>query len=103
MVTGIVLAKLVIDILTKTRLVSEGLDTIFIIAVILSCFGINSMIGGNSYLSIYLFGIILGNSRIQNKQNLIPFFDGVTSLAQISIFFFNRFVVISSSYASNYS
>ena len=45
------------------------------------------MIGGNSYLSIYLFGIILGNSRIQNKQNLIPFFDGVTSLAQISIFF----------------
>ena len=86
-VTGIVLAKLVINILTKTRLVSEGLDTIFIIAVILSCFGINSMIGGNSYLSIYLFGIILGNSRIQNKQNLIPFFDGVTSLAQISIFF----------------
>ena len=86
-VTGIVLAKLVIDILTKTRLVSEGLDTIFIIAVVLSCFGINSMIGGNSYLSIYLFGIILGNSRIQNKQNLIPFFDGVTSLAQISIFF----------------
>ena len=86
-VTGIVLAKLVIDILTKTWLVSEGLDTIFIIAVVLSCFGINSMIGGNSYLSIYLFGIILGNSRIQNKQNLIPFFDGVTSLAQISIFF----------------
>ena len=27
--TGIILAKLVIDILTKTRLVSEGLDTIF--------------------------------------------------------------------------
>ena len=80
MVTGIVLAKLVIDILTKTRLVSEGLDTIFIIAVILSCFGINSMIGGNSYLSIYLFGIILGNSRIQNKQNLIPFLMGLQAL-----------------------
>lgn len=86
-IIGIVLAKLVILVLIKTRLVSEGLDTIFIIAAILGCFGINSLFGGNTYLSIYLFGIITGNSRIQNKQNLIPFFDGVTSLAQISIFF----------------
>lgn len=84
---GIILARLVIIVLLKTRLVSEGLDTIFIISAVLGCFGINSILGGNAYLSIYLFGIITGNSRIQNKQNLIPFFDGVTSLAQISIFF----------------
>jgi cell volume regulation protein A len=38
-------------------------------------------------LAVYLFGIIAGNSRIKNKQTLIPFFDGVTSLAQILIFF----------------
>lgn len=86
-IIGIVLARLVITVLVKTSIVSEGLDTIFIIAVVLGCFGINNVLGGNAYLSIYLFGIIVGNSRIRNKQNLIPFFDGVTSLAQISIFF----------------
>lgn len=32
-------------------------------------------------------GIIIGNSKIKNKNILIPFFDGVTSLAQILIFF----------------
>lgn len=32
-------------------------------------------------------GIIIGNSRIQNKNILIPFFDGITGLAQILIFF----------------
>ena len=28
---------------------------------------------GNAYLSLYLFGIVIGNSRIRNKQMLIPF------------------------------
>ena len=41
---------------------------------------------GNSYLSVYLLGILLGNSRIRNKNIPIPFFDGVTGLAQILIF-----------------
>ncbi|KSV59659.1 cation:proton antiporter [Acetivibrio ethanolgignens] len=41
----------------------------------------------NILLSIYFMGIIVGNSRIKNKEILIPFFDGVTSLAQILIFF----------------
>lgn len=42
-VTGILLARLVITVLVKTSLVSEGLDTIFIIAVVLGCFGINNV------------------------------------------------------------
>lgn len=86
-VIGIVLAKMTTAVLIKTELVSEGLDTIFIIAMVLACFGINTLLGGNTYLSIYLFGIIIGNSKISNKHTLIPFFDGVTSLAQILIFF----------------
>jgi len=84
---GIILARIVIAILLKTSLVSEGLDTIFIISIVLACFGINTLAGGNAYLGIYLFGIIIGNSKIRNKQTLIPFFDGVTSLAQILVFF----------------
>jgi len=38
-------------------------------------------------LSVYLTGIILGNSKISNKNNLVHFFDGLTNLAQITIFF----------------
>lgn len=86
-IAGILFARLVIWITTKTKLVSEGLDMIFVIAMVLLCYAITSMIGGNAYLSVYLMGIIVGNSKIPNKKTLIPFFDGVTSLAQISIFF----------------
>ncbi len=84
---GIAISILSRFVLIKTKLVSEGLDTIFLIAMILICCGSSSLLGGNAYLSVYLFGILVGNSKISNKKALIPFFDGVTSLAQIVIFF----------------
>lgn len=84
---GVVLAKLSTFIMIKSKLISEGLDMIFVIAMVLMCYGVTAFLGGNAYLSVYLFGIFMGNSRIKNKQTLIPFFDGVTSLAQILIFF----------------
>lgn len=84
---GVMVSRISLFIMTKTRLISEGLDTIFMIAMVLVCYGITSVLNGNAYLSLYLFGIMIGNSRIRNKQMLIPFFDGVTSLSQILIFF----------------
>ena len=86
-VSGGILAKISIFVMTRTPLISEGLDTIFIIAMVLVCFGITAFLNGNTYLSVYLFGIIVGNSRIRHKDTLIPFFDGVTGLSQILIFF----------------
>ncbi len=84
---GILLALASIWLLTKTNLVVDGLDTIFMIAAVLICYGLSELAGGNQYLSVYLMGILIGNSRIRNKNILIPFFDGVTGLAQILIFF----------------
>ena len=84
---GVVVALLSIRITMKTNLVEDGLDTIFIIALVFLCFGLSTLLKGNAYLSLYLYGVILGNSRIKNKNTLIPFFDGVTSLSQILVFF----------------
>lgn len=84
---GVVVALIGIVLLTKTNFIPEGLETIFVIAIVIFSFGLAELIGGNSYLSVYLLGILLGNSRIRNKNILIPFFDGVTGLAQILIFF----------------
>lgn len=84
---GVGVAALVIFVMTKTTLVSEGLDTIFMIAMLLTCFGVSQLAGGNAFLSVYLMGIIVGNSKIRNKHITVPFFDGVTGLAQFFIFF----------------
>lgn len=86
-VAGIAAAMITLWISKKTRLISDGLDTIFLIGMVLLCYALSSLLRGNAYLSLYLFGIIIGNSRIRSKQTLIPFFDGVTSLSQILVFF----------------
>ncbi|MBE5935593.1 MAG: potassium/proton antiporter [Lachnospiraceae bacterium] len=86
-VLGFALAEISIFVLTKTKAVSEGLDTIFLISMVLLCYGSSVLLDGNEYLAVYILGIVVGNSKISHKNTLIPFFDGVTSLAQIVIFF----------------
>lgn len=84
---GVISAKLATLIISRTSLISDGLETIFMIALVLLCFALTEITKGNVFLSVYIMGILVGNSNIKGKNTLIPFFDGVTSLAQILIFF----------------
>ncbi len=85
---GVAAAFLCSLIFAKTALVPDGLETIFLLAAVMLCFGVCDALGGNAYLSVYLFGIIVGNGRIRHMKTMVPFFDGVTTLSQILIFFF---------------
>lgn len=48
---------------------------------------ISEYLGGNGYLSVYITGIIIGNSKIPHKKSIFQFFDGVSWLMQILLFF----------------
>lgn len=41
---------------------------------------------GNGFLSVYLFGLQIGNTKILHKNTLVSFFDGVSWLFQIGLF-----------------
>ncbi|WP_288682041.1 potassium/proton antiporter [uncultured Eubacterium sp.] len=86
-VIGFLIAYIGIILLTKTTIVPEGLDTIFVISLIVITFGLSSLINGNGFLAIYILGILLGNHKFSGKKTVISFFDGLTALAQILIFF----------------
>ena len=73
--------------LRRFRFSSEGFDAIFIVAVALASYAAPTLLGGNGYLSVYITGILLGNHPLQNKQALVNFFDGATSLMQMVLFF----------------
>ena len=79
-----IIAKYVIN---KAIIKTPGFDIVFIIAIVLLAYAATSMLGGNGYLSVYITGIILGNTDILGKKELVPFFDGITGLMQIVIFF----------------
>ena len=42
--------------------------------------------GGNSYLAVYLGGVMVGNSRFVHKRSSVNFFDGLAWLSQLLIF-----------------
>ena len=75
------------QLLSRLRLDMEGHQSMFIFAAALLSYGLAQVIGGNGYLSVYITGVMLGNVRIPNKKTLVHFFDGMTGLMQILIFF----------------
>ncbi len=85
--TGIIIAKFAGFIFSKTKFINEGNDTLFVIGLVLAAYALPELYSGNPFLSVYFLGFILGNSKIRNKPALINFFDGITSLGQIGIFF----------------
>lgn len=84
---GVLVAFVSLRVLRKTDYVTGGFDTIFVFSMALVAYAGASMIGGNGYLSTYMAGIILGNRPIRNKKSLVHFFDGITGLMQMLIFF----------------
>lgn len=85
--TGIIVAFLGCLILEKTEVLSEGFDTIFVIAVVLLSYSVAELLHGNGFLSVYLTGILMGNRKLKNKISLVHFFDALTGMAQMAIFF----------------
>lgn len=84
---GILIAKICTRALRRIKFSTSGFDSLFIFAIALFSYSIPSLVGGNGYLSAYLVGIILGNSQFPGKKNLVNFFDGLTGLMQVMIFF----------------
>lgn len=84
---GFGLAKLAVFLLKRFRLEIEGLYPIFVMAIAVLSYALSDFTGGNGYLSVYLTGIIIGNSKIPHKKSLVRFFDGISWIMQIMLFF----------------
>ena len=74
-------------LLRRLRFAFSGSDTILVVATALLAYAAPTLLGGNGFLSVYIAGIILGNGDIGRKETLVPFFDGVTSIMQMVLFF----------------
>ncbi len=84
---GFFIAKIALVILKKFNFSSAGFDSLFVLSIAVLSYAIPTFIGGNGYLSAYIAGLMLGNSTFPQKKNLVHFFDGITGLMQMLIFF----------------
>ncbi len=84
---SMILAIITIYIVKYLNLESNELSLIFYVGMLLLVFSLSEKFGGNGYLATYIYGIIIGNQYIKNKKAITNFFDGITALVQICVFF----------------
>ena len=84
---GLVIAAAALWVLRRYRFCTNGFVAIFVLAVAILAYAAPAAVGGNGYLSAYVVGILMGNQDLPNKTALVHFFDGLTGLMQMLIFF----------------
>ena len=84
---GALISLLVRVFLRYYKFPVAGFDMAFFIGIALLSYALPAAIGGNGYLSAYIVGIVLGNCRIRNKKSLVHFFDGISWIMQMVLFF----------------
>ena len=84
---GVLFAILAKYALKKFQFKENGFDLAFLVAIAVIAYALPTILKGNGYLAVYITGIIIGNSNILKKKNVFHFFDGITSIIQMLMFF----------------
>lgn len=84
--SGFLVAKLFVIALNKLNIDNASLYPIAVLAGCLFIFSVSYFVGGNSYLAVYIGGLVIGNSTFVHKRATINFFDGLTWLCQLIMF-----------------
>lgn len=84
---GFILSLIAVFVMRNIHLEIDGLYPIFTIGIVLLGYTLCELVGGNGFLAVYIIGIIMGNSKIVHKRSLVHFFDGLSWLMQIILFF----------------
>lgn len=84
---GLLIGKAALIMLNRVNFHEVPARTIFLFATAVIAYALPSVIGGNGFLSVYVCGILMGNSYIPQKRDMVHFFDVLTETAQMVIFF----------------
>ncbi len=84
---GIAMGWLAVKLLHQQLLPSQHSHTVFLFAIMILAYAIPVVLNGNGYLSVYICGIWIGNAHLPQKKYLVHFFDVLTHVSQVMIFF----------------
>jgi potassium/hydrogen antiporter len=86
-IVAVLLSKFTIYLLRNIRFEIEGFYPIFIMGIAVLSYALSEYFGGNGYLAVYIAGLMIGNSKIPHKKSIFQFFDGISWVMQIMLFF----------------
>jgi cell volume regulation protein A len=85
-VAGWCFGKGLVWIINRINMDNQALYPILVLSGSFFVFAATYYLHGNSYLAVYVAGLVVGNSRFVHKRSTRSFFDGVSWIAQLSMF-----------------
>jgi len=85
-VTGWVFGKSMVWLINRINIDNKALYPILVLSGSFFVFAATYYMQGNSYLAVYVAGLVVGNSKFVHKRSTRSFFDGVSWIAQLSMF-----------------
>jgi cell volume regulation protein A len=83
---GYLLGKLLVIVINRLKMENATLYPILVLTFCIFIFSSTYYLNGNSYLAVYVGGLVIGNSRFVHKRSTSNFFDGLSWLSQLSLF-----------------
>jgi len=85
-VVGLAIGRLSVTAINRVNLQAAGLYPIVTAAAGVFAFGVAAVLGGSGFLSVYLAGIVIGNSELVFRRGTLLFIDAAAWLSQIGMF-----------------
>ncbi len=83
---GLVFGYAFVWVINKIKIDNASLYPILVLTACIFVFSASYFMGGNSYLAVYIGGVVMGNSRFVHKRSSVNFFDGLAWLSQLVVF-----------------
>ena len=83
---GYLSGKLLVWIVNHINLPNPSLYPVLMLCLVMIVFTMTDFLHGNSYLAVYVAGLVAGNSRLSYRRETGTFMQGVTWLLQIVMF-----------------
>ena len=84
--TGVLIGRVAARLLMSASLVNGGLYPVATVATAALAFGAANVMGGSGFLSVYLAGLMLGSVALPARQTVRAFHDGLSWVAQLTMF-----------------
>ncbi len=85
-VIGLAFGEGLVQLMRRVKLGNEALYPIMVLTACIFIFAITHYLQGNTYLAVYVGGLVIGNNKFTRKRQTRSFFSGLTWLSQLVMF-----------------
>lgn len=85
-VSGYAVGKLAVHIINHIKIENTSLYPILVFTFCILIFSLTYFLMGNSFLAVYIGGLVIGNAKLAHKRSSMNFFDGLAWMSQLFLF-----------------